>query len=93
MINKQNAAKEKVTTKMNIFSRKLQCVTVCHTIYAFVHKIYPSVHRFLLANVHCNETLACFKDTGFSYSIYSGSLQGLLPDNLLLSCVLEILQL
>ena len=50
---------------------KLQCVTVSHSI--------PICPHFLLTNVPCNDSLVCNEASGFSYSINSGILQGLLP--------------
>jgi hypothetical protein len=65
---------------------KLYCVTVCHTAYSFVHTSF-------LANVLCNESLVCFKASGFCYTISTGPSLGLLLDMLLFPCVMEILKL
>lgn len=57
-----------MTTKPTV-SWKLQGVTVSHSI--------PFDHIFILTNVYCNESLAWFKDSGFCYTINSGSSLGL----------------
>ena len=46
----------------------------------------------LLVKDHCKESLVCFEDFGFCYTINTGSSPGLLQD-ILLSFVEEILQL
>jgi hypothetical protein len=64
---------------------KLQHVTVCPT-------VYPFVHTSLLANFYCSESLVWLKASGFCYSIHTETSLGLLSDILLLPCVMEILQ-
>lgn len=46
---------------------------VCHT-------VYPFVHPFLPANVHCIESLVWFRVFGFCYIINTGFSPGLLSD-------------
>jgi hypothetical protein len=45
--------------------------TVCPT-------VYPFVHTFLLAKVHCSESLVWFKASGLCYPLNIGSSWGLL---------------
>lgn len=65
---------------------KLWCVLVCPTVYS-------SVHASSLAKVHCNEPLVWFEASVFSDTIKIGFSPRLLLVILLLSCVMEILQL
>ena len=53
---------------------------VCHSVS---HSV-PFVHSSVLANVHCNKLLVCFKASRFCYTINTESLPGLFLDVLLL---------
>lgn len=63
---------------------QLLCLTmkpvVCHSVS---HSV-PFVHSSVLANVHCNKLLVCFKASRFCYTINTESLPGLFLDVLLL---------
>lgn len=61
--------------------------------YVTVSYSVPFVHTTLLAKVHCSESLVWFEDSGFGYSVSTGSSQGNLSDILLLPRVMQILQL
>ena len=76
--------KNKTIPKKNISSWKLWYVTR-------YHPVYPFVYTFLLANVHCHESLVWFRASGICYnSVFS---PGRLSNVLSLPCVREILQL
>jgi len=45
---------------------KLQCVTVCPT-------VYPFIHMSSLADVHCNESPVWYEASGFGSTIRTGS--------------------
>lgn len=60
---------------------------VCPTVYPFPHISLPAI-------VHCNESLVWFAGLWLLlYCKYWIPTRGILPDNLLLLCITEILQL
>lgn len=61
------------------------CRIVSHSI-----SLYPHIS---LSDVHRNESLACFKISGFPDTISIGSLVEIVPVTLLLPCVMESLYL
>jgi hypothetical protein len=61
---------------------------VCHSVFP----VCPAVHTSSLANVYCSESVVWFQTSGFCDTINIRSSLGLLVI-LLLSCVMEILQL
>lgn len=68
-------------------NEKTNLTMVCHELYI------PFAQRAFHANVHCNESLVQSEVSGFCSTINTGSSPGLLSGILLLSCVMEILQL
>lgn len=55
------------------------------------HTLYPFIHIFLLANVHCNKSSIWFEASDFCYTINTESSLGLLSDVLLLPHFKEFL--
>lgn len=61
--------KDKKIEEKKIWSWKFQCATKGHMVYHLVHIT-------LLTNIGCNESLVCFKASGFCYTVDTGLSMG-----------------
>ena len=77
--SKENKIYKFKETKIQKFHLSVEAV-ICHSVSHSVS--HPFVHTALLANVHCNESLAWFEAFGFCYI----NSVGFSPDSSQISC-------